>query len=212
MDKETFASKAKSELLAPAGDIEAGYAALYYGADAVYLGLQRFSARATAVNFDEENLNRFVGYAHSLGRKVYVTVNTVVQEAELSDLLATLDICSRCHVDALIIQDLGVARVVKKSYPELEMHASTQMAVHNKEGALALQKLGFSRVVVARELTLPEIRNCGNSGAGNRSFYSWRIMLFIQRIVFVFLNGKRPQRKPRQMFVSLSIGICRRGW
>lgn len=158
MDKETFASKAKSELLAPAGDIEAGYAALYYGADAVYLGLQRFSARATAVNFDEENLNRFVGYAHSLGRKVYVTVNTVVQEAELSDLLATLDICSRCHVDALIIQDLGVARVVKKSYPELEMHASTQMAVHNKEGALALQKLGFSRVVVARELILPEIR------------------------------------------------------
>lgn len=158
MDKETFASKARSELLAPAGDIEAGYAALYYGADAVYLGLQQFSARATAVNFDEENLNRFVGYAHSLGRKVYVTVNTVVQEAELADLLKTLDICSRCHVDALIIQDLGVARIVRDSYPELEMHASTQMAVHNKEGALALQKLGFSRVVVARELTLAEIR------------------------------------------------------
>lgn len=158
MDKETFASKARSELLAPAGDIEAGYAALYYGADAVYLGLQQFSARATAVNFDEENLNRFVGYAHSLRRKVYVTVNTVVQEAELADLLATLDICSRCHVDALIIQDLGVARIVRESYPELEMHASTQMAVHNKEGALALQKLGFSRVVVARELTLTEIR------------------------------------------------------
>lgn len=158
MDKETSASKPRTELLAPAGDIEAGYAALYYGADAVYLGLQQFSARATAANFDEENLNRFVGYAHSLGRKIYVTVNTVVQEAELADLLSALDICSRCHVDALIIQDLGVARIVRNSYPELEMHASTQMAVHNKEGALALQKLGFSRVVVARELTLPEIK------------------------------------------------------
>ena len=148
----------KKELLAPAGDIEAGYAALYYGADAVYLGLQKFSARATAVNFTEENLNPFVGYAHSLGRKVYAAINTVVQERELTDLLLSLDICSRCHVDGIILQDLGVAQLIKKQYPELELHASTQMAVHNKEGALALQKLGFSRVVLARELTLKEIK------------------------------------------------------
>ena len=148
----------RTELLAPAGDIEAGYAALYYGADAVYLGLQQFSARATATNFAEDELNEFVGYAHYLGRKVYAAVNTVVQEDELPQLLQTLDICSRCKIDAVIIQDLGVARVVRESYPELEMHASTQMAVHNKEGALALQKLGFSRVVVARELTLSEIK------------------------------------------------------
>ncbi len=148
----------EKELLAPAGDIEAGYAALYYGADAVYLGLQKFSARATATNFSEENLNEFIGYAHSLGRKVFVALNTLVQEDELPALLEQLDICSRCGVDALIIQDLGVARIVREQYPELEMHASTQMAVHNKEGALTLQKLGFSRVVVARELTLSEIK------------------------------------------------------
>lgn len=148
----------KKELLAPAGDIEAGYAALYYGADAVYLGLQQFSARATAANFNEENLRDFVGYAHHLGRKVFAAVNTLVQENELPDLLKTLDICSRCNADAVIIQDLGTARIVREQYPELEMHASTQMAVHNKEGALALQKLGFSRVVVARELSLPEIK------------------------------------------------------
>ncbi len=148
----------KPELLAPAGDIEAGYAALYYGADAVYLGLQKFSARATATNFDEQNLNEFTAYAHHLGKKVYAAINTVVQEDELSDLIETLDICSRCRVDAIIIQDLGVARVIRESYPELEMHASTQMAVHNKEGALFLKSLGFSRVVVARELTLPEIK------------------------------------------------------
>lgn len=148
----------KQELLAPAGDIEAGYAALYYGADAVYLGLQKFSARATAANFDESALNEFTAYAHYLGRKVYVAINTVLQEGELPQLLETLDICSRCKADAVILQDLGVARVIRENYPELEMHASTQMAVHNWEGAKYLQSLGFSRVVVARELTLPEIK------------------------------------------------------
>ncbi len=148
----------KTELLAPAGDIEAGYAAIYYGADAVYLGLKNFSARATAVNFSPEELDNFVGYAHNMKSKVYVTVNTLVQENELSNLLQTLDVCSNCHVDGVILQDLGVARVIKEKYPELELHASTQMAVHNKEGAMALQKLGFKRVVLARELSLNEIK------------------------------------------------------
>lgn len=148
----------KQELLAPAGDVEAGYAALYYGADAVYLGLSKFSARATAVNFDEPTLDEFTAYAHHLGRKVYVALNTVLQESELPELTKSLDICTRCHVDGLIIQDLGVARVMRKQYPHFEMHASTQMAVHNKEGALFLQKQGFKRVVLARELTLAEIK------------------------------------------------------
>jgi len=148
----------KQELLAPAGDIEAGYAALYYGADAVYLGLKQFSARATATNFDEKNLGEFTEYAHYLGRRVYVALNTLIRESELPDLMFSLDMCVRCGIDALIVQDLGVARIVKDKYPELELHASTQMAVHNKEGALALQKVGFSRVVLARELTLSEIK------------------------------------------------------
>ena len=148
----------KKELLAPAGDIEAGYAALHYGADAVYLGLQQFSARATAVNFDETALDHFTAYAHSLGRKVYVTINTLIQECELADLLKSLDMCSNYHVDGIIVQDLGVAGIIKEKYPELELHASTQMAVHNKEGALALQKFGFKRVVLARELSLREIQ------------------------------------------------------
>ena len=148
----------KTELLAPAGDIEAGYAALYYGADAVYLGLKKFSARATAANFDAAELNNFTGYAHSFKRKVYVTINTVVQESELPELLKSLDICANCGVDGIILQDIGVARIIKNAYPELELHASTQMAVHNKQGALALQKLGFKRVVLARELSLAEIK------------------------------------------------------
>ena len=148
----------KKELLAPAGDIEAGYAALYYGADAVYLGLKNFSARATAANFGEQELNEFVAFAHHLNRKVYAAINTLVQEHELPQLLQTLDLCSKYHVDGVIIQDLGVARIIHEQYPELEMHASTQMAVHNKEGALALQKIGFTRVVLARELHLSEIK------------------------------------------------------
>lgn len=149
----------KQELLAPAGDIEAGYAALYYGADAVYLGLAKFSARATAVNFDENSLNEFTAYAHSLQRKVYVALNTVLQECELPELINSLDLCTRCRIDGLIIQDLGVAAVMREKYPWFEMHASTQMAVHNKEGALYLQKLGFKRVVLARELTAEEIKD-----------------------------------------------------
>lgn len=148
----------KKELLAPAGDLEAGYAALYYGADAVYLGLKSFSARATATNFAEAELNEFVGYAHSSGKKVFVAINTLVQEGELSQLLQSLEICRACHIDAVILQDLGVARIIKEKFPEIEMHASTQMAVHNREGALALQKMGFSRVVLARELSLSDIK------------------------------------------------------
>lgn len=148
----------KQELLAPAGDIEAGYAALYYGADAVYLGLPKFSARATATNFDEPSLNEFTAYAHHLKRKVYAAINTVLQEDELPDLLQMLDMCVRCRIDGVILQDLGVARVMQEKYPQIERHASTQMAVHNKEGALFLQKMGFKRIVLARELTLAEIK------------------------------------------------------
>lgn len=148
----------KQELLAPAGNLEAGYAAICYGADAVYLGLRKFSARAGAENFGEDELDTFTAYAHAKGCKVYAAINTLLQESELQELLQQLDICSRCKIDAVILQDLGVARIIRESYPELELHASTQMAVHNKEGALFLQKQGFSRIVLARELTLTEIQ------------------------------------------------------
>ncbi len=148
-----------TELLAPAGDIEAGYAAIHYGADAVYLGLPSFSARAEAVNFSESELDMFVAYAHSKKRKVYVTLNTLIQEAELTHALEMLDMCQRYDVDAVIVQDLGVARLVQKCFPALALHASTQLAVHNLEGALALKKMGFSRVVLARELSFQEIKN-----------------------------------------------------
>lgn len=154
-----------TELLAPAGDIEAGYAALYYGADAVYLGLPKFSARAEAINFTQAQLDEFVAYAHSINRKVYVAMNTLVQEGELHEVMNGLQTCVDTGVDAVIVQDLGIARLIRKRFPSLELHASTQMAIHNLEGALALKKMGFTRVVTARELSLSEIKhikdNCG---------------------------------------------------
>ena len=147
----------KTELLAPAGDKEAAYSAFYFGADAIYLGLKSFSARAEAVNFDEKDLDEITAFAHTKGKKVYVAINTLMQERELPELLKMLSMCEKYHVDAIIVQDLGVARIAKKCFPSLVLHASTQMAVHNLEGALALKKQGFERVVLARELSLKEI-------------------------------------------------------
>lgn len=148
----------KHELLAPAGSLEAGYAALHYGADAVYLGLTKFSARAGAENFTPEELDEFTAYAHTLGRKVFVALNTVLTEAEARELPEIFAVLRRTRVDALIVQDLGVFYLAKKMLPDMELHASTQMAVHNAEGAKFLQRLGFKRVVLARELSLREIQ------------------------------------------------------
>lgn len=137
--------------------MEAGYAALYYGADAVYLGLQQFSARAGAENFTFEELDEFTAYAHLLNRKVFVALNTILSEGECGELPRIFAALKRVKVDALIIQDLGVFYLAKRFLPEIELHASTQMAVHNAEGAKFLHRLGFKRVVLARELTKAEI-------------------------------------------------------
>ena len=146
------------ELLAPAGNIEAGYAALHYGADAVYLGLTQFSARAGADNFSFDELDEFTAYAHSLKRKVFVALNTILSEEEIAQLPHIFQALDKAKVDALIIQDLGVFYLAKQLLPNIELHASTQMAVHNAEGAKFLHSLGFKRVVLARELTLAEIQ------------------------------------------------------
>lgn len=147
------------ELLAPAGGPDAAYAALHYGADAIYLGLSQFSARAHAENFDFDVLNNLVGYAHTLEKKrrVYVTMNTLVQQRELPRLIEELYQLSQIDVDALIVQDLGVASIIREYFPSLELHASTQMAVFDRYGATKLKDLGFTRVVLARELSLKEV-------------------------------------------------------
>ena len=148
------------ELLAPAGNLEAGVAAFQYGADAVYLGLQNFSARADADNFSFDDLSTILGLAHNNPewlRKVYVAVNTLVRERELPELIDTLARLRDMEPDALIVQDWAVFQLVQEYFPEITLHASTQMAIHNAQGARYASDIGFTRVVASRELTIPEI-------------------------------------------------------
>src|SRR5262245_32337264 len=147
------------ELLAPAGGPDAAFAAFHYGADAIYLGLKKFSARAEAENFTLDELSEVLAYAHALTprRRVFVTLNTLIRDDELPELIDTLAVLDAMRVDALIIQDIGVYHLARKHYPRLELHASTQLAVHNRAGAVALGQMGFHRVVLARELTSEEV-------------------------------------------------------
>jgi putative protease len=146
------------EILAPAGGMEALITAVRSGANAVYLGTQNFNARRNAKNFDEEGLKQAVSYCHARGVKVYATLNTLVFDKEIPALVEEIYRLADSSVDALIVQDLGVAALCRHICPALSLHASTQMTIHNAAGAKALEALGFSRVVLARELTEAEIR------------------------------------------------------
>jgi U32 family peptidase len=145
------------ELLAPAGSLEAFFAAMEAGADAVYTGLKDFSARAKAKNVTLGELERMLGYARGQGRRVYVTLNTLVKEAELPQLVETLAALEAMDIDAVILQDLAVWRLARRHFPGLELHASTQLTVHNAAGVRMLEQMGFTRGVLARELSLDEI-------------------------------------------------------
>lgn len=141
----------KPELLAPAGNMDAFLAAIEAGADAIYIGGYTFGARAFANNFSDDEIIKCINYAHLYGVKVYITVNTIVYEKEVDLFLNYIDFLHRNNVDAIIIQDLGMFDLVRKVYPNLELHASTQMHIHNLNGVLNLQKWGAKRVVMARE-------------------------------------------------------------
>jgi len=150
-------SDIKPELLAPAGSLEAFFAALEKGADAVYCGLQDFSARARAKNFSAAQVERMLAYAHADGKRVYVTLNTLVKEKELPQLVDTLAALAGMRVDGVILQDLAVARLIRNQFPSISLHASTQMTIHNTPGIKMLEQLGFQRAVLARELAVDEI-------------------------------------------------------
>lgn len=145
------------ELLAPAGSEEAFFAALSAGADAIYLGGKQFSARAYAENFDDETLARCLAAAHARGVKVYVTMNTLLYEPELADAVRYAARLSALGVDALICADVGLAAYLHQNLPEFPLHASTQLSLHSTAGAREVSDLGFTRVVLARELPAAEI-------------------------------------------------------
>lgn len=149
----------KPEILAPAGSKEALIAAVKAGADAVYAGGSLYSARAFAANFNNEEFLEAIDYCHLFGTKIYMTVNTLMKDEEMDSLKDYLMPFYKAGLDGVIVQDVGVVNVIKKEFPDLPLHGSTQMSISSAVGAALLKNLGFTRVVPARELSLSEIQS-----------------------------------------------------
>lgn len=147
------------EVLAPVGSQESLIAAVRSGADAVYLGAKAFSARRNATNFDDEQLEQAVQYCHKHNVKVLLAVNILIKEKELKEVLELVDYLYQIRVDALIVQDLGLAKIIHENYPDFHLHGSTQMSVHHLAALPLLASLGFKRIVVAREMSKQEVSN-----------------------------------------------------
>ncbi len=154
----------KPELLSPAGSFSAAFYAYEHGADAVYLGLKSFSARSGAKNFTFDELSRLKGYAADRGKKIYVTLNTIIKENEIPSVTDILHKLAILEIDGIIIQDLGILHLLQTNFPGLPVHASTQMAVHTAEGVRTLKKEGIKRVILSRELSVSEIKELAQSG------------------------------------------------
>ena len=146
------------ELLAPCGCEQNFYGAINYGANAIYLGLSDFSARKNAGNFTLDKLKYYVCYAHMFNVKVYVAVNTVIKNGELNKYFKTIGEAYKCGIDAFIVQDLFLGRTLKKLFPGINLHLSTQAGINNLEGAKQAVSYGFSRVILARETQISEIK------------------------------------------------------
>jgi putative protease len=164
MISESIKNISKPELLAPAGNIETFYAVLRAGADAVYLAGNRFGARAYADNFSEEEIIGCLRYAHLLGKKIYLTVNTLIKNEELDDVARFIEPLYKAGLDGVIVQDLGLLSLFGRRFPELDLHASTQLSVTGKDATEYLKKLGVTRVVPARELSLDEVKEIKDTG------------------------------------------------
>ena len=149
----------KPELLAPGGSFAAAYQAFEAGADGVYLGLTEFSARRAAANFSLEQLRRIRALAGQRGRRIYVTVNTVIRQDEMERLATAFSWLDALEVDGVIVQDLGACRLLARGFPRLAIHASTQMAIHNDAGLRFAKEQGIRRVILSRELPFQRIRD-----------------------------------------------------
>lgn len=156
--------KKKVELLAPVGDFECLKAAVQNGADSVYFGGSLFNARASATNFDFEELEKVINYCALRNVRTHLTLNILIKDSEFKDAIMMAKRAYELGIDALIVQDVGLAQVLMKLFPDLSIHASTQMTIHNLEGVKELEKLGYSRAVLSRELSIQEIEYiCSNS-------------------------------------------------
>ncbi|MBN2628081.1 MAG: U32 family peptidase [Spirochaetales bacterium] len=147
----------KTELLAPAGNLASALAAYDNGADAVYAGLGRFNAREMGENFDYDDMSRLSAYAKKLGRRFYVTLNTLIKEGEMEQVAESAAGLAGLEPDGFIIQDTGVARMLRTCFPTIPVHGSTQMGLHNSDGVLLAQEMGISRVILERQVSLIEL-------------------------------------------------------
>lgn len=163
--------KKRIELLAPAGDFTSLVAAVQNGADAVYLGFSSFSARASAENFTFEELKKAIEYAHIRNVKIHLALNTLIKNDEFEEAISIAEKAYEYGVDAIIVQDLGLAMTLIKHFPKLPIHASTQMTTNNLDGVMILKHLGFERVVLAREVSVQEIEYiCRNTDVEIEAF------------------------------------------
>lgn len=152
------------ELLSPAGDFECLVSAVQNGANAVYFGLEKFNARVNNENFKEEELIKAIKYAKLRNVKTHLTLNILIKNNEFEEALKLVEFAYNAGIDAIIVQDLGLAKKIMELFPNLEVHASTQMTIYNLDGAKEIEKLGYSRCVLARELSIEEIKNiCKNT-------------------------------------------------
>ena len=171
------------ELLAPAGSFEALIAAVQNGADAVYAGGHAFNARENADNFDAASLQKAVDYCHVRGVRLYMALNTLLHGSELDEALRLVDEAQQCGVDALIVQDVGFAAMVREAYASMPMHASTQMGIHTLEGVRALERYGFERAILSRETPMEDI-------AAMRGKTSLDIECFVHGALCVSFSGQ----------------------
>ena len=163
MSEKTSANHCPPEILAPAGDYDAFLSAIKGGADAVYLGIGEFNARRGAKNLSSRELEKAIDMAHSHGVKVYLAFNIPIKEHELQSALDLIDQAYAAGVDAIILRDPGLLRILKATFPDLPLHASTQMTIHNKAGVRFVEELGASRVIVSRELSTAEVKDIVDS-------------------------------------------------
>ena len=153
----------RPEILSPAGNMKCLMAAIEGGCDAVYLGGKMYGARAFSSNFDDKELIEAINLCHAYGVKVYVTLNTLIYENEVEDFISYVEFLYKSNVDAIIVQDIGMLDLIRQTFPNLEVHASTQMHIHNLEGVKLMEKLGVSRCVLARETPVELIKEIKNN-------------------------------------------------
>lgn len=196
------------ELLSPVGDFECLKAAVQNGANSVYFGANLFNARASATNFDFDELEKVINYCALRNVKTHLTLNILIKDSEFKEAVMVAKKTYELGIDALIVQDVGLAQFLMKLFPDLPIHASTQMTIHNLEGVQELEKLGYKRAVLSRELSIHEIEYiCSNSNIEIETFVHGALCIsYSGQCFFSSMVGGR-SRKPWKMRSALQTSL-----